>query len=89
MRVDMAFMKKEAKALENLIKGYRDLQYKLKEKICFEGHQQFKKLQENTIPKSKVKEKIEELESYKGLVMYEKYNYEVIINHLQELMEDK
>lgn len=41
------------------------------------------------IPKSKVKEKIEELKSYKGLVIYEKYNYEVIINTLQELLREE
>lgn len=81
----------EIQALENLIKGYKQL--KIENEAYEEGKiftdEQIKVIKENTIPKSKVKEKIEELESYKGLVMFKKYNYEVIINHLQELMEDK
>ena len=42
----------------------------------------------NHIPKSKVQGKIECLKSFKGLTMYEKCRYDVVINHLQELMED-
>lgn len=41
------------------------------------------------ISKDKVKDKIEHLKSYKGLVMYEKYNYEAIIRHLEELLEEE
>lgn len=44
---------------------------------------------EHYIPVAKIKEKIEDLKSYKGLVMYEKYNYEEIIRHLQEIVEGK
>ena len=40
------------------------------------------------IPKQKIRDKIEHLKSYKGLVMYEKYNYEAIIRHLEELLEE-
>lgn len=93
-------------ALENLIKGYRELEEKNKywnDRIEYAkkdtkglkmyemgmAWEDMKEDLEKSIPKSKVKEKIEELESYKGLVMFKKYNYEVIINHLQELMEDK
>lgn len=63
MRVDMGFMKKETQALENLINRVKELELKLQEKICFEGHQQFKELQENSIPKTKIREKIEEYQN--------------------------
>lgn len=53
MRVDMAFMKKETKALENLIKAYKEQQWLL----------EYKETDlENSIPKSLIKEKIEEIE---------------------------
>lgn len=41
---------------------------------------------EDDIPKQMIRDKIKELESYKGLVMYEKYNYELIITNLKELL---
>lgn len=41
------------------------------------------------ISKQKIRDKIEHLKSYKGLVMYEKYNYEAIIRHLEELLEEE
>ena len=40
----------------------------------------------NHISKDKIREKIDDLQSYKGLVMYEKYNYDAIIRHLKELL---
>ena len=72
--------------LEKELKDYRELTDKYEE----EHRTTFKELCNslgNSIPKQKIRDKIEELESYKGLVMYEKYNYEVIIKHLQELLE--
>ena len=49
----------------------------------------FNMINEKYIEKSKVKEKIEHLKNFKGLTMYEKCRYDVVINHLQELMEDE
>lgn len=43
-------------------------------------------LKNDFIPKQKIRDKIEHLKSFKGLVMYEKYNYEAIIRHLEELL---
>ena len=43
----------------------------------------------NSIPKSVIRDKIKELESYKGLVMYEKYNYESTILNLEEILGDE
>ena len=64
MRVDIAFMKKDAQALENLIKGYRELGrlYKSEKemKIRYVGYYQDLLLKENCIPNSKITEKIEE-----------------------------
>lgn len=48
-----------------------------------------KYLKENSIPKSVIRDKIKDLESYKGLVMYEKYNYESTILHLKEILGDE
>lgn len=45
-----------------------------------------KELKENYIPKEAIREKIDDLQRYKGLVMYEKYNYDAIIRHLKELL---
>lgn len=44
---------------------------------------------ENYVPKEVIREKIDDLQSYKGLVMYEKYNYDAIIRHLKELLGGK
>lgn len=38
------------------------------------------------ISKESIREKIDDLQRYKGLVMYEKYNYDAIIRHLKELL---
>ena len=43
-------------------------------------------LYRNFIPKEAIREKIDDLQRYKGLVMYEKYNYDAIIRHLKELL---
>lgn len=45
-----------------------------------------KELKENYVPKEAIREKIDDLQRYKGLVMYEKYNYDAIIRHLKELL---
>lgn len=108
MRVDIAFMKKDAQALQNLIKGYRNLEMELEKEneslvrqYEYQGalmvNEYFSKEQvfELFIPKSKIKEKIEE---YQRLIKEvqdneEHYNeiplYEHDIEVLQELMEDK
>lgn len=44
---------------------------------------------DNFISKDVIRDKIEHLKSFKGLVMYEKYNYEVIIRHLEELLGEE
>ena len=87
----------EIKAIENLIKGYK--LEKLKNVL---DEQSLKEALEDYIPKSKIKEKIEELE--KKILEYETYRetgketdveyYDFIANSarkkvLQELMEDK
>ena len=60
---------------------------KLREKLCMEAHSQFKELQENSVPKSKIKEKIEEWDkSIKWNNADDRY---YAIKVLQELMEDK
>lgn len=43
-------------------------------------------LYRNFIPKEAIREKIDDLQRYKGLVMYEKYNYDAIIRYLKELL---
>ena len=45
-----------------------------------------KELKENYVPKEAIREKIDDLQRYKGLVMYKKYNYDAIIRHLKELL---
>ena len=74
------------------------LNYKLREKICMEAHSQFKELQENSIPKSKVKEKLEELRQKDLTVILCKRSYgktfqqavrETNIQLLEELLGDK
>ena len=68
MRVDIAFMKKECKALENLITRYKQLEEENKSKQkayddCYCEYKHYKQF--DSIPKSKVKEKIEELDKEK------------------------
>ena len=63
MRVDIAFMKKECKALENLLIRYKQLEEENKSKQkayddCYCEYKHYKQF--DSIPKSKVKEKIEE-----------------------------
>ena len=52
------------------------------EKVLADKNKQLK----NSISKEAIKEKIDDLQGYKGLVMYEKYNYDAIIRHLKELL---
>lgn len=71
---------RKAQAIENLIKGYRELDYALERQIRIK--------EEEFIPKSKIKEKIEEdaFEVYTR----ECGNIEVVCtDSLYELMEDK
>lgn len=97
----------DIEALENLIKGYRELEEKNKQcikvlhekDIYYQNAREF--IQDNSIPKSKIKEKIEELEK-EFKEFSDKYGDEndsdFIITRvlhkqrtatLQELMEDK
>ena len=99
MRVDIAFMKKECKALENLLTRYKQLEEENTQlktitqeynsylqdsncdtKIIIADSEYFANgfFKENFIPKSKVKEKIEELKN--GT-----YDAKII---LQQLLED-
>ena len=78
---------KEKQALENLIKGYRELEEK-NEDLLIDVYNLF-------IPKSKVKEIIEELDNwdsefYQRVIHHnERTLTELVQNILQELMEDK
>lgn len=68
MGEEIIFMRKDAQALENLIKGYRELVEENRifalsgSNITLKHH-----IENNYIPKSKVKEKIEELKGYRDL----------------------
>ena len=81
------------------VNKYIDYLEGLEEKIkkFYEGEiytcKQLKNIEENQkkyfINKQVIRDKIENLKSYKGMVMYEKYNYEAIIRHLEELLESE
>lgn len=85
-------------AIENLIKGYRELEeenqkliYELQEKddeIRF-ANRDIKVFETDFIPKSKIKEKIEEYKKKIEEKPYDKPIIEIYIRVLQELMEDK
>ena len=91
--------KKEKQALENLIKGYQEKEES--EKYLYEAYQdagkkmfEYAEQLEDSVPKSKIKEKIEELEKVgkvKNITFgsYGQYIYQDKIDALQELMEDK
>lgn len=84
------------RAIENLIKGYRELE---KSKITYERARDLQEenkriVDNNYIPTSKIKEKIEELEQWLDNGKYARYGlnvYELEAQKevLQELMEDK
>ena len=82
------------KAIENLIKGYRELEEewrinKMEEfKIENECHIKYEDINDY-IPKSKIKEKIEELKANIEESKDVLYGAENIVQVLQELMEDK
>ena len=92
-----------AQAIENLIKGYRELGrlYKSEKemKIRYVGYYQDLLLKENCIPKSKIKEKIEELKNKpvclctrsngKNDEALQHFINNTVVKVLQELMEDK
>ena len=104
----------EAEAIENLIKGYRELEEQLeidkayglekaelqKELGCkilkckivdknINLNLKLIDLKKNSIPKSKIKEKIEEYKKKIEKRPYDKPIIEIYIRVLQELMEDK
>lgn len=99
---------RKALAIDNIIKGYRELEKEyervragrnwLSERISAQiaTPEIFDKiLEENYIPKSKIKEKIEELNNYDSEFCQRVINHnehtltEFVQNILQELMEDK
>ena len=104
MRVDIAFMKKDAQALENLIKGYRELEEcvevssKTLNNVAYDQIPiAIQDLVVSSIPKSKIKEKIEEYKQEmkeirakeKGLIWNHRlHKLDYAIEVLQELMED-
>ena len=83
---------KQIQSIENLIKGYKELEERtisLTNLLCINDSD------ENYIPKSKIKEKIEELNNYDSEFCQRVINHsehtltEFVQNILQELMEDK
>lgn len=88
---------KQIQAIENLIKGYRELEAKLNQLLKYEDDLRIKErafCKENHIPKSKIKEKIEELEKqYKQMEQTSDFIIADIIQPkiqvLQELMEEE
>ena len=101
MRVDIAFMKKECKALENLLTRYKQLEEENKSKQkayddCYCEYKHYKQF--DSIPKSKVKDKIEELNQYYKKEIYPSLyqwcdltiteHYDEMIELLQQLLED-
>ena len=87
------------KAIENLIKGYRELEEEnedLKNDLHHDGlAHKYLTLKATSIPKSKIKEKIEEIENTRIKGEYIRYKLSsedirrTIKTVLQELMEDK
>lgn len=91
---------KEIQSLENLIKGYRELEsvlFKIKNVPEWQYQFELSRKEANNYWKSKIKEKIEYFKSYgkhtiKSLYLkqeYEEYVMQDEIDLLQELMEDK
>ena len=104
MRVDMGFMKKEAQALENLIKGYRELEKENKKlniatEYFVQTNRTLSRANENSIPKSLIKKKIEELENKpvclctrsngKNDVALQNFINNTVMKVLHELMEEE
>lgn len=84
---------KEMQSIENLLKGYREL----KSEIQHKNDQLFlidKQYERHYIPKTKIQEKIDELEKLKKELEKDNNKFwhpEInnIIYHIKELMEDK
>lgn len=89
----------ERQAIETVLNYIKELEAKIKryEKYLDNKDKKFKEVLEyeyqeretDYISKQVIRDKIENLKSYKGMVMYEKYNYEAIIRHLEELLESE
>ena len=79
-------------AIENLIKGYKELEEMLKHRIKYTNELEkdlFENASNYVIPKSKVREKIE---YYKNKGIKDDYNkcfYDIYANTLQELLEER
>ena len=74
-------------ALNLIDKQQKEIE-ELNNKYNFEkvAKEEIEELLENSVSKDVIREKIDDLQRYKGLVMYEKYNYDAIIRHLKELL---
>lgn len=85
---------KETQALEKLIKGYREIEEMLKNRIKYTNELEkdlFENASKYVVPKSKIKEKIEELKKYQNTDGTDDYywKFDEQIELLQELMEDE
>ena len=60
--LNVEYLKSIKEYIENLIKGYRELK-EINESFIWQSNFDMKYYEENYIPKSKIKEKLEELES--------------------------
>ena len=74
-------------ALNLIDKQQKEIE-ELNNKYNFEkvAKEEVEELLDDSMPKEKIRKKIDDLQRYKGLVMYEKYNYDAIIRHLKELL---
>lgn len=78
--LDYEDIKKLIEISENLISRNKELEYKLREHICIQAHEQVKQLY---IPKSKVREKIDFIKSLNEKIYYE----ENVISILKDLLK--
>ena len=77
--------------LENLLKRHKELEEEIssREKSHMDLYNDFKHYKQyESIPISVIQNKINWHKNYEGTVLYKKYNYELIIQVLHELMEE-
>ena len=77
----------EIKALENLLKDYKQIKSELNS--VKEIYYTQAEVDTNYIPISVIQNKINWHKNYEGTVLYKKYNYELIIQVLQGLLEER
>lgn len=80
----------KAQAIENLINRVKELEEAVDNFMQGKAYstKQLENVNKNYIPKSKIREKIEELKIKKGYMVIDEMN-EIIVKTLQELLEDK